>query len=63
VKGKENSASGSGLHSICCAKKTRIGFGGGKLYVYTVTSGEIEEASGSPELIPESDAVIVLDLN
>jgi hypothetical protein len=35
--------------------------GNGKLYVYTVTSGEIKEASGSPYSIPESTSVIVLD--
>ncbi len=36
--------------------------GGGNLYVYTVTSSEIKEASGSPYSIPESGAVSVLDL-
>jgi hypothetical protein len=35
--------------------------GSGKLYVYTVTSSEIKEASGSPYSIPESTSVIVLD--
>ncbi len=37
--------------------------GGGKLYVYSVTSSGVKEASGSPYSIPESGAVSVLDLN
>jgi hypothetical protein len=36
--------------------------GGGKLYVYTVTSSSIKQAPGSPYSIPESSSVIVLDL-
>jgi hypothetical protein len=32
----------------------------GELYVYTVTSTSIEEASGSPYSIPEASSVIVL---
>jgi hypothetical protein len=36
--------------------------GGGKLFVYTVTSSSIKEAPGSPYSIPESSSVIVLDL-
>jgi hypothetical protein len=34
--------------------------GGGELYVYTVTSTSIKEASGSPYSIPEASSVIVL---
>jgi hypothetical protein len=34
--------------------------GGGELFVYTVTSTSIKEASGSPYSIPESSSVIVL---
>jgi hypothetical protein len=34
--------------------------GSGKLYVYTVTSTSVEEASGSPYSIPEASSMIVL---
>jgi len=36
--------------------------GGGKLFVYTVTSSEIKQAPGSPYSIPESSSVSVLSL-
>jgi hypothetical protein len=36
--------------------------GGGKLFVYTVTSTSIKEASGSPYSIPEASSVIVRSL-
>jgi hypothetical protein len=36
--------------------------GGGKLFVYTVTATNIQEAPGSPYSIPESSNVIVRDL-
>lgn len=36
--------------------------GGGKLFVYTVTSSSIKEAPGSPYSIPEASSVIVLSL-
>lgn len=36
--------------------------GDGYLFVYTVTSTSIKEATGSPYSIPEASSVIVLDL-
>lgn len=55
--------SGTSFQSFGWDKSNHLyALGGGKLYVYTVTSSSIKEASGSPYSIPESGQVIVLDL-